>query len=110
MDNSTIFISSNDIGGYTAEDTVLLDLSEYSSTPAVSASWDTWAPNISITLSDPGSNFDGVSVYLEEREIIEEHRESESLRARHPGVQAAWEQYQIMLNLARDDEHDNKKS
>lgn len=115
MDENTIFISSDDtdgIGGYTAN-TVLLDLSEHSFTPAISASWGTWdfsTSNISITLNDPGSNFDGISVYREEQDIIKEHRESESLRARHPGVQAAWEQYQIMLNLARDDEHDSKKS
>lgn len=110
MDENTITISAGDIGGYTG-DTVVLDLSEISLGPAMAelaSPWDFSASGISITLNDPASNFDGFSTYFEERDIIEQHREAESIRGRHPGVQAAWEQYQIMLNLARDDEQDDE--
>jgi len=42
--------------------------------------------------------------WVVEREIIDQHHEEQRIRDTHPAVQYAWEQYQIMLNLARDDE------
>ena len=118
MDDNTIIINASGTAGDSFDlgsksgDTVVIDLSNMSSSMTYPYGGYTynWNSNLTVSTGDPGSNFDGISVYLQERDIIEEHREAESLRERHPGVQAAWEQYQIMLNLARDDEQNNEKS
>lgn len=117
MDENTIIISASGTDTITvsgmSEDTVLIDLSNISMSssmtyPAGGLYSHNWDPNLTVTLGDPGSNFDGLNVYMEERGIVDDYREAEAIRKRNPGVQAAWEQYQIMLNLAREDEQNGE--
>lgn len=54
------------------------------------------------TITIDGSNW--TTDWLVERKIVDEHHEAKRIRDAHPAVQHAWEQYQIMLNLAREDE------
>jgi hypothetical protein len=54
------------------------------------------------TITIDGSNW--TTDWLADREIVDEHHEEKRIRDSHPAVQHAWEQYQIMLNLAREDE------
>lgn len=57
-----------------------------------------------LILSVDSSGTDGICEWLQEREIIDQHKQEQRIRETHPAVQYAWEQYQIMLNLARENE------
>lgn len=59
-----------------------------------------------LILTVDNTGIDGITDWLQEREIIEQHKEEKSIRETHPAVQYAYEQYQILLNLAREEPQD----
>lgn len=53
----------------------------------------------SITLDGVGDfNFD----WFEDQRIVKEYNEEKDIRERNPGIQAAWEQYKILVELAKN--------
>lgn len=40
--------------------------------------------------------------WFEDQRIVEEYREEQELRERNEGIQAAWEQYKILVELAKN--------
>lgn len=77
-------------------DSITIDISSYG------------AAQLAYTLSGLDTitidNTNWATDWLVEREIVDEYHEAKRIRDAHPAVQHAWEQYQIMLNLAREDE------
>lgn len=104
MDNNdtiTIDLSSLDLSGhdYDYEDTVTLDLSGINDLNYAGACE-------TITVSSSGLDsliFDtGTTDWFEDQRIVEEYKEEKAIRERNEGVQKAWEQYKIMVTLAKN--------
>lgn len=55
-----------------------------------------------ITISD-GADLTGMNMdWLEQYSVYEEYKEEKEIRERNEGVQKAWEQYKIMVALAKN--------
>lgn len=76
---------------------ITIDISDYG------AAQPAYTINTVDTITLDGTNWDGITGWLEDREILDQHRADQRIRETHPAVQHAWEQYQIMLNLAREE-------
>jgi hypothetical protein len=104
--NDTITIDLGDVDPFSYEsgDTVTLDLSGIDSAAADMVTTVNTSGIGSITISDFTLNdFDiTTSEWFKDQEILKEHREEEEIRARNEGVQKAWEQYKIMVALAKE--------
>ena len=99
IDLSNIDITSSIDSG--SSGTIVLDFND---SYAVGASVDyTYTTISNISLTDTITLSSDLSSWVDEQNILEEHRIAERVRKNHPAVQAAWEQYQIMLNLAREE-------
>lgn len=92
MDNKDTFV----LDSSPITEGITFDLSNYDA--AQSAYTMSGLDTITIT------GFNWTSDWLMEQNIVEQHQEEQRIRDTHPAVQHAWEQYQIMLNLAREDE------
>jgi hypothetical protein len=55
-----------------------------------------------LTLTDSAVEYDGIKDWLNDYSIVEEYKEEKAIRERNAGVQAAWEQYKIMVELAKN--------
>lgn len=55
-----------------------------------------------ITINTGDIQLDYVTDYYKEQEIVSEYREEEKIRERNPGIQAAWEAYKILVELAKN--------
>jgi hypothetical protein len=44
----------------------------------------------------------GTSNWIEEQQILQDYKEEKEIRERNAGVLAAWEQYKIMVELAKN--------
>lgn len=99
-DDDDIFIysaeSSAEAMTIDLSDSITIDLSNYGAAqPTYTVSGiDT------ITLD----NSEWATEWLVDREIVDQHKEEKRIRDSHPAVQYAYEQYQIMLNLAREND------
>jgi hypothetical protein len=51
--------------------------------------------------TDIDTGFDMID-WFEDQQIVEEYKEEKEIRERNEGVQAAWEQYKIMVALAKN--------
>lgn len=102
MSNEDIIYSDSTAEPMTIDlsDSITIDLSNY----GAAQSAYTISGIDTITLD----NTEWATDWLVEREIIDRHHEENRIRESHPAVQHAWEQYQIMLNLAREDENHPK--
>lgn len=80
---------------------ITIDISDYG------AAQPTYTIGTVDTITLDGTNWDGISGWLEDREILDQHHADKRIRETHPAVQHAWEQYQIMLNLAREELDDD---
>lgn len=103
MDDNDIFIggsadSTIDLSD-TINTTITIDMPDYYAAHPQSV----YSISIADSISVDGSNWNGITDWLVEREIVDQHRADEQVRQTHPAVQHAWEQYQIMLNLAREE-------
>ena len=80
-------------------DSVMIDFSD------IGAAQPTYTihPIDDLILTVDNSGVNGITDWLQEREIIDRHQEEEKIRDTHPAVQYAYEQYQILLNLAREE-------
>ena len=88
---------------FTLSDDVTIDLS-YNAANTINVG-DITIPYISgtsdtITLGDYDTNesFD----WFKDQAILEEYREEKALREKNEGIQAAWEQYKILVELAKN--------
>jgi hypothetical protein len=110
MDDRDIFVFDADSAAQSSDcvidlsgidSTVTLDMSNYG------AAQPAYTINTVDTITIDGTNWDGITGWLEDREILDQHRADQRIRETHPAVQHAWEQYQIMLNLAREELDDD---
>jgi WD40 repeat protein len=102
MDDTDIYIAGSTDSTIDLSDTnttITIDMSDYYAAHPQSV----YSISIADSISVDGSNWGGITDWLEEREIVDQHRADEKIRDSHPAVQHAWEQYQIMLNLAREE-------
>lgn len=76
---------------YNAANTI--NLGDYS-IPYISGTSDT----ITIGDYDTSESFD----WFKDQAILEEYREEKALREKNEGIQAAWEQYKILVELAKN--------
>lgn len=84
------------------DDAIIIDLSD------LDLSTYSYSSDYTITL-DSGSasaaditTFDIGADWLEDQEIVNTEREERAIRERNEGVQKAWEQYKIMVELAKN--------
>jgi hypothetical protein len=108
MDDKDVFIFTAESGAESAD--CVIDLSDSNITIDISdyaAAQPAYTINTVDTITLDGTNWDGISGWLEDREILDQHRADQRIRETHPAVQHAWEQYQIMLNLAREELDDD---
>lgn len=99
MDDKDILVFDSMDTGITVDlaDSITIDLSHYGAAQLA----HTLSGIDTITIDNNG---EWTTNWIVEREIIDQHHEERRIRDAHPAVQHAWEQYQIMLNLAREDE------
>lgn len=89
-DDIVINIDGYDISDqYTYTDSTTLDLSSITIA----------SPDPTVTISD-GTGFN--ITWWEDQEIVNTEREERAIRERNEGVRQAWEQYKIMVELARN--------
>ena len=86
-------------------DSITIDISSHAAAQSVYT-----VGNLDSLTTGGDSSWSGVTDWLVEREIIDQHHEEKRIRESHPAVQSAWEQYQIMLNLAREEPEDPQDS
>jgi len=98
MDDKDILVFDYTDTGITVDlaDSITIDFSNYG------AAQPSYTVSGLDTITINGSNWS--TDWIAEREIIDQHHEERRIRDTHPAVQHAWEQYRIMLNLAREDE------
>ncbi len=111
MSDQDIFIFDSDSAAGSADSTII-DLSDINGNITIDISnYGAAQPSYTIdtidTITVDGTNWDGITGWLEDREILDQHRADQRIRETHPAVQHAWEQYQIMLNLAREELDDD---
>lgn len=84
---------------YVMTDSVMIDFSD------IGAAQSTYTihPIDDLILTVDNSGVNGITDWLQEREIIDRHHEEEKIRNTHSAVQYAYEQYQILLNLSREE-------
>ena len=95
----TIDMNNVDLGMYSSNyntmDTVTIS-DVTTNTGSVTLTID---PNYQIDLSD--SDLGGIGTWYEERRIVDEYNEEKALRENNEGIQKAWEQYKILVELAK---------
>lgn len=94
----TIDLSSSDYN-YAASDIIYtsgssdtITLGDYSSSSSNTITLDTFTSGLG------DYNFD----WFEEQRIVKEYNEEKDIRERNPGIQEAWEQYKILVELAKN--------
>ena len=103
-DHTDIFTLSDDVTidlSYNAANTINVgDIT----IPYISGTSDTITIGQSSGYSsiDLTTGLDGLTEWMEDQRIVEEYREEKAIRERNEGVQAAWEQYKIMVALAKE--------
>jgi hypothetical protein len=89
---------------------ITIDLSSVSDDGSYYAACDTIytsGTTDTITLLDHyksnSSDFSDINIdWFEDQRIVNEYNEEKAIRERNPGIQEAWEQYKILVELAKN--------
>ena len=91
MENAGDYYSSDTIYTSTSSDTITLG--DYASSSSSST----------FTLDSLKSGFGDYNFdWFEDQRIVNEYNEEKAIRERNPGIQEAWEQYKILVELAKN--------
>lgn len=107
LDDSVFSAGSDDItidlSGYEPAQYNTINLGDYS-VPYISSTSDT----ITIGQSSGYQSIDLTGLdssmvdWMEDQRIVEEYKEEKAIRERNEGIQHAWEQYKILVELAKN--------
>jgi hypothetical protein len=80
------------------DDTIIVDLSSMDLRPY------TWEDGTTVSLDIGSASASDITIddWIETSRIVDEYHEELAIRERNAGVQAAWEQYKIMVELAKN--------
>lgn len=98
----TIDLSNADLGMYpctSMSDSITISGIAGDSTYTTDSVTLSLDPSFQINLDDTTV---GLGAWYEERRIIDEYNEEKALRDQNEGIQKAWEQYKILVELAKN--------
>lgn len=97
VQSSSDYYASDDLI-YTSSSSDTITLGDYTSSSSSTFTLDSLKSGFS------DYNFD----WFEDQRIVNEYNEEKAIRERNPGIQEAWEQYKILVELAKNPPEENQ--